>query len=109
MPHISHRTGDGRKHHEEIQINVLADLIQVERAGDFRREDLAELGAVLFQDEVICNHPGTVKDAGKLSVFVFDGGNESLDLIEVAEIQLPIAHSAGLCGQFTYEGLVFGA
>ena len=109
LPNIPDRPGDGRKQHEEIQFHVPAGMVQVERAGDLRRQDLAEFGGGLFQDEVIRNHPGTVKDAGELSVLLLNGGNELLDLIEIAEIHLPIAQLTGFGGQSVYETLFFGA
>ena len=99
LPQIPYRPGNGGKQHEEIQLNVPAGLVQVVRTGDFRRENVAELDAGLFQDEVVRNHPGTVQDTVELSVLVFDGGNELLDLIEIAELQLPIAKPTGLSGQ----------
>jgi hypothetical protein len=50
-----------------------------------------------------------VKDASELSVLVFDGRNELLDLIEIAEIHLPIAQLTGFGGQSVYETPFFRA
>src|SRR5215831_17609762 len=74
LSHISHRSSDGRKQHEEIQFHFSGRLIKVVRARDFGSQDLLEFSAGLFQNEVIRNGSGTVKDAIELSVFFLDGG-----------------------------------
>ncbi len=99
LPQVPQRTGDRRKQHEEIQFHVLAGLVQVVGAGDFRRQHLAEFCAGLLQDEVIRNHPGAVQDAVELSVLVLNAGNQLPDLSEIAQIHLPIAQPTGLRAQ----------
>jgi hypothetical protein len=105
LSRISQGSGDGREQHEEIQFDVLAGLVQIERARHLRLQDLAEAGAGLRQDEVVRNHPGTVKNAGQLLLLIFDAGDDSLDLIEIAGVHLPIAQSTGICAQSVQAAL----
>ena len=107
LSQIAQCAGDGREQHEEVEINVLARQIQVERSRDLGRQYLAEFRAGLLRDEVIRNHPGAVKDAGEPAVRVCDGGDELPDLIEIAEIDLSIAHTPGVVRQRVQAGLCF--
>src|SRR5262249_17030396 len=100
---------DRRKQGEEIQLNVLAGLIQVVCSSNLRRQYLAEFVACLFQDEVIRDHPGAVKDAVKPPTLVLNAGDQSIDLIRIAEVHLPITQPTVTRGQSVQERSFFGA
>src|ERR1041384_6600704 len=99
LPQVPYRSTTQREQHKEIQFNIPAGFIQVASATHLRLQYTAEFLARLLYDEVICNDPGGMQDPVELSILLLDCGHQLLELIFVADVYLPIAHSASLCRQ----------
>ncbi len=94
-----HGCGDGGKQHEEIEFNVLAGQVQVQRARDLRLQHTFEFSGRLLHDEVVGEHSRTMQDAIDFPMLASNVRDEPVNLIAVAEVELLVIHSSGASAQ----------